>query len=165
MFMEKQENKEKQSDITPSINQLLFQPEKIAMEIVQAIENGTLDRVNAEKLFSPLLKAARKANLEHQESQRTSSEQALETLRIKLLTTLVGRYNGKEQDFFNILKEFAKQNNITLYPKPEWKVDEPIYLDDTADWTSPDNRFAINIQPQGIYLYKRKGEQWQGKEL
>ncbi|MBD3156856.1 hypothetical protein GF369_03435, partial [Candidatus Peregrinibacteria bacterium] len=108
MFKNKQQDKEKQPNLTPSVNQLLFQPKKVAMEIVQAIENGTLSPAEAETHFAPLLEKARKANFEFQEKQKTPSEQALETLRIKLLTTLVSGYNGKEQDFFNAVQTFAE---------------------------------------------------------
>ncbi len=164
-FRSTKQDKEKQPDVTPAINQLLFQPEKVAGEIVQAIENGELNPAEAEKLFAPLLKKARKANFEFQENQKPSSEQALESLRIKLLTTLVGHYNGNENDFFNTLKDFAEKNKVELFPKPEWKIEEPIYLGDNSDWVSPDKKFAINIQPQGIYLYEQKGEHWQGKKI
>jgi len=147
---------------TPTLDELAQNPNKITNEILRAIGSGNLNPEFVEQHLALVVQEARNVNATNLEIGKREQAKAIDTVKQALLVKLA-MFSGNRESLFATLKKFCKNNNLDLYPKPDWAV--RAYEDSKfkADWYSHDNKFALKISDDMIFVFKKFGNQWIGE--
>lgn len=147
-----------------ALNEFLANPAGFAGEIKSAINSGNLDRHFVEARLREVIDEARNVNSVNKETLYEEATVDKEALKQKLLVKLA-TFDGSEKELKKLLEDFCANANIPLYPKKNWAMSVVEDSEFKADWISEDKKFALNINHDKVYVYKKMGSHWMGLPL